>query len=103
MNGEAERRAHMRWSVGTPAVVVFQGRRTPCLLRDISAVGAAVSIGVEAQTGEAADLVVSPACTIPAEIVRVSQQESGLEFKIDERRMHEFDQYIIGGINPSDW
>ena len=101
-NGD-DRRAHMRWSVGTPVVVVVDGKRTSCLLKDISAGGAAINIGVAATTGKPATLMVSTACSIPSEIVRVDPEESGLEFKVAEKRMSEFDQYIIGGISPADW
>ena len=103
MNDQTNRRAHMRWSVGTPAIVVIDGRRASCLLRDISASGAAINIGVGAKRGDPATLLVSKGCSIPSEIVRVSIHNSGLEFKIEKARMNELDQYIISGINPSDW
>ena len=71
----------MRWSIGTPVVVVVDGKHAPCLLRDISASGAAINIGIAAKTGDPAVLLVSKACSIPSEIVRVSAVNSGLEFK----------------------
>ena len=100
---KSDRRAHMRWSVGTPVVIVIDGQRSSCLLKDISAGGAAINIGVPASTGDTATLMVSKACSIPSEIVRIDPQESGLEFKVEEQQMSEFDQYIIGGISPGDW
>ena len=93
----------MRWSIGTPVVVVVDDKHAPCLLRDISASGAAINIGIAAKTGDPAVLLVSKACSIPSEIVRVSAVNSGLEFKIAQDRMNELDQYIISGISPADW
>lgn len=103
MNDPADRRTRMRWSVGTPVVVVVDGKRAPCLLRDISASGAAINIGVGAKTGDQAILLVSKGCSIPSEVVRVSLRNSRLEFKIAPARMNELDQYIICGIDPADW
>ena len=93
----------MRWSVGTPVVVVVDGKHASCLLKDISAGGAAINFGVPARAGDPATLVVSKGCSIPSEFVRIASEECGLAFKIEESRKNEFDQYIISGVNPADW
>ena len=103
MNDHTERRARMRWSVGTPVIVVINGKHAHCLLKDISASGAAVNVGVGTNQGDPAVLLVSKGCSIPSEIVRISANNSGLEFKIAQARMNELDQHIMSGIDPSDW
>ncbi len=105
MNTEdnAERRAYIRWSVGAPVVVVLRSGSIDCRLKDISAGGAAVDIELPEAIGEPASLKISPTLSIASRIARVMRYGSGLEFLIDDALKREFTEYIINGIDPSDW
>ena len=98
-----EKRAYIRWSVGSKVVVVLRERPIDCRLKDISAGGAGVDVEMPEAIGENASLKISQACSIGSRIVRVTAKGSGLEFLIDDALKQEFTEYIIHGIDPSDW
>ena len=98
-----ERRAYIRWSVGSAVVVVLRDRLTKCRLKDISAGGAAVDVQLPEAIGEKTSLKTSQTRSIVSRIVSVTPHGSGLQFLIDEALKHDFTEYIINGINPSDW
>jgi len=102
-NDNPERRAYMRWLVGAPVVVDLRSGSLDCRLKDISAGGAALGIEVPEAIGKAATLKISQTLSIASRIARVTRYGSGLEFLIDEAQKQTFTEYIINGIDPSDW
>lgn len=98
-----ERRAYMRWSVGSPVAVVVDADRVDCRLKDISAGGAGVDVELPDELGTQLSLQLSEARSVDARLVRVTARGSGLEFLVDDAIKAEFTEYIINGIDPADW
>ena len=89
--------------MGSPVIITLANGPIDCLLKDISAGGAAVDIEVPVPVGELVTLNLSTTRSIDARIVRVNQRGSGLEFLVDDDVKQELTEYIINGLDPADW
>jgi hypothetical protein len=100
----AERRAHVRWSTPNVNATLRQGDRVlPCRLKDISAGGAGLYPDFIVELGQEVELVLSPRCTLPGQIIRTGRDAIGISFEIPEALERRIDELIGLGLGPSDW
>jgi len=100
----AERRAHVRWRTPNVNATLHQGERVlPCRLKDISAGGAGLYPDFAVAVGQQVELVLSPRCSLPGQVIRAGRDAIGIKFDIPVALERRIDELIGLGLGPTDW